>query len=375
MESANSQDNKLPLVTGAEPVPKGRVHGIDLVRVFLASWILIHHYAKVVKYAKVESTDFIRLGFFGVECFFVLSGFVLAYVNMDRFKTTTPKLFWRAYFKFIVNRFFRIWPLHALITLIFYLTENRCTGAQFVKNITFTHFLEFGSFANCNSPSWFLHEEWYLSLLLPFILLAINLNQYNILFVGSTVFVLLILYLTVTVPIPDVYLSSIIVRAPTGFGIGLLMACLFHVYNKRSYWFDLATGIVLLAGGLWLSQTMLQCWQFFLTSFLLIAALVYCISRSKLFNSVADNPAIALWAEWSFSIYLIHFGLMKALKPLFGTENEEISKPSTFWVFVSVNYMMTLPLAILGYYLIEERARTGAKLIIDRQLSESRKGE
>ena len=113
-------------------------------------------------------------GFIGVNFFFILSGFVLAYNYQERFekKITTLK-------KFFVARFARIYPLHLLTLLLAFplmlkklWTGNKIFwGIKLITNLTLTQsfipvkpvYLAF------NRPSWSISDEMFFYLIFPFL--------------------------------------------------------------------------------------------------------------------------------------------------------------------------------------------------------------
>ncbi|CAM6003822.1 unnamed protein product [Sphagnum balticum] len=106
----------------------------------------------------------------GVSCFFVLSGFILAYVH--------PKLDGEAEKeKFMVARIARIWPTH-VAALIFFIVICPITLAMpyafaaVVLNLTMTHAwtLYRPMYTAFNTPSWSLSVEFFFYLCFPFLI-------------------------------------------------------------------------------------------------------------------------------------------------------------------------------------------------------------
>jgi len=131
-----------------------RLEALTGLRFVAASLIMAHH----ISYLGVPQLHF-RTGQ-GVSIFFVLSGFILAYVHptMDG---------WRQGGRFLVNRFARIWPAHAVTLLAAIVVLN-----QPVTNYTWTNLLLLHSWVP-SSDYYFSHNQvsWSVSTELGFYLM------------------------------------------------------------------------------------------------------------------------------------------------------------------------------------------------------------
>ena len=96
--------------------PEGRIDALTSLRFFAALWVVFFH-QWLTYYPKTLGSWFyqtlISKGFLGVDIFFLLSGYILAYVYLKGARP--PKVnkifFWRA-------RFARIYPVYALSFLL-----------------------------------------------------------------------------------------------------------------------------------------------------------------------------------------------------------------------------------------------------------------
>lgn len=114
-------------------------------------------------------------GDWGVIVFFVLSGFILAYVYRGWFANGCSGV---EYFRFMRLRLARIYPLHLLTLLLWggmiligriLPTENE-TIFTFLLNLTLTHAWGFTPSISWNQPSWSISSEFFCYLLFPLVL-------------------------------------------------------------------------------------------------------------------------------------------------------------------------------------------------------------
>jgi peptidoglycan/LPS O-acetylase OafA/YrhL len=140
-------------------------------------------------------------GYLAVDFFFILSGFVLSYVYLQRMEGLT-------FLNFAGQRFSRLWPLH-IVTLFLYLglfflantivgndlsdplLWGNSTPIAFVKNIFLVHDLGVNSPLTWNFPSWSVSIEIWVNfaLFFAFVALAYTKNSKLVLVViGGMVF-------------------------------------------------------------------------------------------------------------------------------------------------------------------------------------------
>lgn len=146
---------------------------------------------------------FVAKGYLGVELFFVLSGFILCHVYLERFG---QKQF--SYRGFIWARLARIYPLH-LATLLGVMALGLAAGAlgiamshnvlnwqTLLPNLLMVHAWGFTHEAGWNHPSWSISAEWFAYLTFPaYAFTAWKLRQRPLLAVLLAANLLLAIYL------------------------------------------------------------------------------------------------------------------------------------------------------------------------------------
>lgn len=334
----------------------GKLHSLDLLRVFLTFWIVSYHCVQTFNYFAYNNSNYVHTGFFGVECFFILSGFVLTYVNWERFNAETVSDFANSYLKFVGSRFFRIWPLHALITLGWYLTDPYCSWDYALKDATFADAIYTDVGNHCNAPSWFLHYEIYVCLCLPFVLVALKRFKWSVVPLAAASLVLCWFYMTRVAPSWSILASGSFIRGAALFSLGSAVGFAFALWPAQHALFDLLSFPALYFWHKAFMQDHNETPSFYWPAILLSALIIYCFSKGVVANYVADNPAVAHLAEWSFAIYLVHWAFVKNTGPLINGIDLG-SGLSTFVMVTFAHYLMALPVAIVAYYVVENKVR------------------
>ncbi|HTK61262.1 MAG TPA: acyltransferase [Pseudonocardia sp.] len=99
---------------------RGEVRSLTGLRLFAAAWVVVFHFEFTPGAGFVEAVKHVRaivgVGSLGVDLFYVLSGFVIAFTYLDRMG---PKLDVRLSWRFIWARVSRVWPVFAVVTNLF----------------------------------------------------------------------------------------------------------------------------------------------------------------------------------------------------------------------------------------------------------------
>ena len=137
------------------------------LRFYAAFWVFLHH---CLGYVREIDYIFLQKGYVGVDLFFILSGFILAYVYYKSF--FIEKITGEKYWNFIVKRFAKIYPMY-LVSFIMIATylyfgkyilhkdnfQFRTEEIPSVLLMTYSWFIidNYG----WNTPSWSLSSEWF----------------------------------------------------------------------------------------------------------------------------------------------------------------------------------------------------------------------
>jgi peptidoglycan/LPS O-acetylase OafA/YrhL len=167
----------------AAPPARPTIAALTGLRAVAAVWVVLFHYRDdllTLVPAARPLEPLMSAGYLGVDVFFVLSGFVLAYNYSERLSRWRR----REAASFIQNRVARVWPVH-LVTLHADLLQawvvgtlgvtaggHRRTLSAYVENLTMTH-TWWNDRPSFNAPAWSISAEWAAYLACPLLLLGL----------------------------------------------------------------------------------------------------------------------------------------------------------------------------------------------------------
>ncbi|WP_037077104.1 acyltransferase family protein, partial [Pseudonocardia spinosispora] len=98
----------------------GEIRSLTGLRLFAAAWVVLFHFqfthGQLLERVLAPGFAFVTTGAMGVDLFYVLSGFVIAFTYLPRIGV---RFSWTASRKFIWARVCRIWPVYAVVTMAF----------------------------------------------------------------------------------------------------------------------------------------------------------------------------------------------------------------------------------------------------------------
>lgn len=174
--------------------------GLDLIRSVAIIMVLISHSRNILHYdSLVLGEGMWRLsvfGFYGVELFFVLSGFLIGRILIKKLTSEDVSNFANILLllkKFWLRRWFRTIPLYILMLVMNYVLFSFSNGIESLKNIPLWRYLFFLQDYNIVSlgffpESWSLTVEEWFYLIVPIILvifLVMSIRIIYVLYVGD----------------------------------------------------------------------------------------------------------------------------------------------------------------------------------------------
>ncbi|MDE1174891.1 MAG: acyltransferase [Parvibaculaceae bacterium] len=148
--------------------PGGKVNALTSLRFFAAASVALFHVPYTLP--QLHPATLMPSGYLGVNFFFILSGFILAYTYAGQSSLSIGRFF--------IKRFARIYPVHMLLLLIwialFFTSWGNSTSDKLhslIPNILLLHAWFPGPLYNLgyNAVSWSISVEAFFYLLFPFI--------------------------------------------------------------------------------------------------------------------------------------------------------------------------------------------------------------
>jgi len=328
-----------------------KLYGIQCLR-GLAALLVIFVHMHIWEIKNLPTThvlpDIFKIGDIGVDIFFLLSGFIMAYVTPKGLNSFSEQK------DFLYRRFTRIFPLYWLI--LFSVLSIRLVKPELVTkdvDILKSIFLLPQDHVLALQVGWTLIYELYFYLLVSFVF---RFNQKFRLFIGLTLFACILL-INYSLNVPDFnrnrYLQLIFSPFNLEFLFGLLLGLRINklaVFNKLLSFSILVVALILVyLAYLYMpfvdsypnNNSLYRVAYEGIPSALLLLAVLQ-IERGKF----ARFPQILIsLGEWSYSIYLIHVPLLVGSYRLLAVFLPKVS-PLVLWFS---NALILAMIIIAGY--------------------------
>jgi peptidoglycan/LPS O-acetylase OafA/YrhL len=162
---------------------KSELTYLTVLRAFAAIWVALHHalssLSGVAFSDNIFISRFLTKGWLGVDLFFILSGFILAYSYQGKMN----ELNLETYRDFLIKRLARIFPAHlftlfifgaviSIATLLGLFTdhENKFNLMELTAQVFLVHGIGFFEPSGWNIPSWSISSEALAYLAFPFLI-------------------------------------------------------------------------------------------------------------------------------------------------------------------------------------------------------------
>ena len=349
------------------PMVKSRFLAIDGLRgAACLSVVALHCYALAGFYPTPFFLDrLLSLGYIGVDLFFVLSGFCLAFPILKR---NTVGFSWKTY---LLNRAKRIFPPYWVTLFLFYFTSKLISilsipslsdNPAILWNISISQFLQNFLLIRSNDfilSSWTLPLEWRWYLILP--MFTYLIYRYPVIYsmiISSLVSMISAFFLESSNASPKLltFVTLMPMYLPTFFA-GVWCAKLVIIPSKTyieglfvrySQWFLLASLIACyLESPQWnIASSRVIAWGpvfFFLT---------IAVMFNESFKTFFEWTPLVKVGTFSYSLYLIHELPLKIIHILIGSSNIPISL--NWIIYLGVVFPLLIILGFLFFKFVEE---------------------
>lgn len=361
---------------------KPELAALTSLRGIAAIFVVWHHLMFVVMpdVAAFTPSRLFEKSYLWVDLFFILSGFVLAYIYQDTFRNGVTGARYRP---FIQARFARIYPLHLFILILFVGFEGlqwflsilgatgmenlpapftgKQSGETLLTNLLLVQTLHWQAY--WNEPAWSISAEWIMYFFFPFLLQPlIRLQKQSFVFVAILALIPLII---VEWHFGDLGLHyagwPMLVRCLCEATLGILA---FRCYQMGML-SQLASARLLLPV-LILNLSILAIPVPGVPSVAGFFWLVLCASRLPQQNHhLLNHPLLVYLGKISYSIYLVHWLMMDILKDgaLFFTGTLAHQELPLFEqvAVITVMFIMLIGISALTYRFIEAPMRRRLK--------------
>jgi peptidoglycan/LPS O-acetylase OafA/YrhL len=370
--------------SGIRTASSGEIRGLTGLRAVAAVWVVLFHFhfTPLPGVAEVVGVlgPLITSGSLGVDLFFVLSGFVIAYTYLDELG---PALRARSTARFLWARACRLWPVYLLVLHVFgvWLVVRATLGTdgviafqpvqpvldvgQYLQQLVLVQLWDDAYFdgASWVGSTWSISAEWLAYLLFPVAALALHRVR------GLPAVVLAAGSLLLMLPMTWAYLAtgspyfpfSWLVRILCGFGAGALAYLAVRKLRWTSTARRAASAVavavpVLIVAGLLLGELVGpgRGGAVIVAFPLLVAALVVADRGPAMLLS---TPVFSYGGRLSYALYLVHIPLFEVY--WYALERAPWLAPQTVFGHVVgvVVLLSTVGVAALAYHLVEEPSR------------------
>jgi len=314
-------------------------------------------------------TEFLKIGFLGVDYFFVLSGFLISWVILNE-KEKTNKF---QLGNFILRRTLRIWPLYFLIVLLgyglYYYSSN--AGTDIAALPPFYNFglfiVNFYSISEGIDYLFFLTFLWSVSIeeqfYVGYSIVAKMFKKLNLLYLAVALIVVSLMFRAVKLyDGQTLYFHTLSVLG--NFGVGILVAYFAKSRNSTFLWLQSRSKIfsntlyIILFGSLiyYNELNAIPGIRIFLRFYfsLLFGYIVFeqCFSKNRFF-SFGKYRIIKYLGKISFGLYCYHGVVITLLLKVLERYSIEETYWHTFLIYPVIILLLTVGISAISYRYFE----------------------
>jgi len=299
------------------------------------------------------------VGFMGVDLFFILSGFVIAYKYHDIHR------FWsRDYAQFLWFRFWRIYPTHFFVTIFYipivvtalllsrHVDPQRFSVSSLIANLLMVQSWLGSDTMTWNVPAWSVSAEWLAYVLFPLLITLSSRVPRSLVIVACGALLLLVPALFATLNISGAGFTGLVRLFPE-FLSGCLIWRIYSHDMTRARIYDVALTAVLvlmLTSGLYLPTD----YPFLVLPLFACAIYLSCRSIGIASRILSCRPMVYL-GTISYSLYLVHWSVHTIFRGILPA-----STPLTLRLLITLS--VAILCAALTYHFVEAPCRRFGKM-------------
>jgi peptidoglycan/LPS O-acetylase OafA/YrhL len=295
-----------------------RLTSLTSLRFFAAAGVFLHH---CEFYGNTKSPFLIWLqkvlfeGFVGVNFFYILSGFIIAYSYEQHKKHGTYKIS-----DFFYNRFARLYPVHfltLLIAIVAYIPFqyfNQIHTSQLIANIFLVQsaFTNPQYYFNFNGVSWSVSTEMFFYVAFVFL---VTLTTKQLIVIGTTVLSVIIFHI-LDVPHSGQFTGWLFYINPIfriiDFITGMLLCRIFmsgkvRIEGTKASLLEFCSTVLTVLFVVYGYEHISMLWRYDIYYIIPMALMVFVFAFGNGFISkILSNKTLVLFGDSSFSLYMIH---------------------------------------------------------------------
>lgn len=349
--------------------PKPAIASLTGIRALAAFLVLFLHADQNIPVGMIQTIGVVSRGYLGVDLFFLLSGFILTYVYFDSLQRPTG----RTFAIFMWHRFIRLYPVHiaVLVALVAVVLGAGRLGlnlrspeafqlSELPWQILLLHAWGVTDQVSWNVPSWSISAEWFAYLCFPLVVAGLGRVRKPcvlLLIAVTSLGAIALIFSLAGWGLSGAWIApSALVRIAGSFVCGAALcryATLRHALESKSSFNDVVALIALLA--------FLIGPSFGAPDFALIALLAIFIGALAMSSGVTAklfSLAPLVWlGEISYSLYMVHFPVLRALNIVFKPERLQAMGPFATAGAYCMSIGICVACAAVLYYLVEHPLR------------------
>ena len=327
-----------------------RIHILDSLRGIAALQVLLFHVNNQLLGDLSPIASYFINGISPVAFFFVLSGFVLSYPYFKKNNNID-------YYKFIIKRIFRIYPLYIVILILVVIFQKDVSFIKWIQECS----IFFGDFSLLY-PAWTLEVEIVGSLFIPFLILLRSNNKiyywcFSIIiylavikdiqpYILNFIFGVEVAYLHAK---KELYKFKKFVILISALGYVLINLINIKTYQSVSLYYNTNT----FESNLVLVLSLISPYIYIIAGLFSIV-IISCCLESKKIQSMFNKKVFILLGNLSYGIYLTHFFILFIFTPFLDQLNFITGSPVySYMIILTATFLTSTMLSYLLYNLIE----------------------